>query len=110
MTAPSKVKGDKAEREAVELLRDTYELDVHRRFGAGQAADSGDLVLGPHFVAQVKSWADFGRACLDAADGAADQARVAGLPYGIGLARRRGGRWVATMDLDTLAAIVRALS
>jgi hypothetical protein len=81
MTAPAKRKGDKAEREIVDLLYGPYDLDVRRRFGAGQAADSGDLILGPHFVAQVKSWADFGRACIDAADGAiaAEFTRIGGL-------------------------------
>jgi hypothetical protein len=108
VTGPAKRKGDKAEREALDLLRDLG-LDVHRNDGAGRPDDEADLTIENLVAVQVRDRADFGRACAEAALDAERQAFEAGVAYGVGLVRRRGGRWVVTMTPATFVAICAVL-
>jgi hypothetical protein len=109
MTAPSKRKGDDAERQAVELLA-SLGIEAFRLFGAGQTDDVGDLVSrNGALIVQVRSWQDVGRACFDGADAAERQALVhPTAALGVALVRRRGGRWAFTMTPDTLAWLLHA--
>ena len=108
MTTPAKAKGDRAEREAVELLR-SLGLHVRRRYGAGMPNDEADVLIGTVAVAQIRNLADYGRACHESALDAERQAATAGVAYGVGMARRRGGRFVVTMTPETFAAIAHAI-
>jgi hypothetical protein len=109
VTSPAKRKGDRAEREAVAMLTELG-VDAHRRYGAGVVDDLGDLVLVDGLVvAQVRDWSDFGRACAEAACDAERQAATSGAPIGIGIVRRRGGRFLITMTPATFAWVAHAL-
>ncbi len=61
-----KNKGDKAEREAAELLSERLPWKVRRKLGAGRMDDVGDLEINgcPECVIQVADWADKSKACL----------------------------------------------
>jgi hypothetical protein len=107
VTTPSRRKGDRAEREAVELLA-KLGLSARHRYGAGMRR-RGNLIIGTAFVAQVRNLADDGGACAESAIDAKRQATTAGVAYSVGMARRRGGRWVVTMTPDTFAALAYAL-
>jgi hypothetical protein len=109
VTGRSKRKGDDAEREALDVLR-SLGLDVRRNYGAGRPDDVADLTVEGLVAIQVRNHADFGRACVEAALDADRQALTAGLGYGVGLVRRRGGRWTVTMTPATLAAICAVLA
>ena len=61
---PQKNKGDKAEREACQLLTEFTGYEVERRFGAGQDKDKGDLVGIPNTVVQVTDMRDESEAVL----------------------------------------------
>jgi hypothetical protein len=109
MTAPSKRKGDDAERQAVELLA-SLGIDAYRLFGAGQTNDVGDLVSrNGALLVQVRNWQDVGRACFDGADAAQRQALAhPSAAVGVALVRRRGGRWAVTMTPHTMAYLLHA--
>lgn len=54
----SKAKGDRAEREVQELLRDLLHVPARRALGAGRLDDTGDIDGVPFTVIQVASWKD----------------------------------------------------
>ncbi len=107
MTSPSKRKGDAGEREVAKELADRLGLPVRRKLGAGRKDDEGDLEGVPGWTLETKSYTDVLRAINDGlADLAREQAN-AGTTFGAVLVRRRGGRWIAVMDLDGLATVMR---
>jgi hypothetical protein len=83
MTAPAKAKGDRAEREALQLLTELG-LEAKRNYGAGRPDDVADLTIASLFAVQVRDRADFGRACAEAALDADRQALEAGAEAGAG--------------------------
>lgn len=89
MANTRKVKGDRAERDAVTFLQTFVpELLVgmpQRKLGAGRAFDTGDLDVFEDAVVQVKNHADIASALRLAADGAAAQAKNARVPFGVGM-------------------------
>lgn len=87
---PAKAKGDAAEREVAALLADLLGLPVRRKLGAGRADDEGDLEGVPDWTLEREQV-------------------NAGTTFGAVLVRRRGGRWVAVMDLPGLATVMREL-
>jgi len=100
----SKRKGDRAEREAVTVLRglapDLVVASPQRLLGAGRREDTGDLWVFPGVTVQVKCRADPLNALRAAADGATAQAARAGSRFAVGLiplprARAHAVRWVA---------------
>jgi hypothetical protein len=107
VTGAAKRKGDDAERQATDVL-ESVGLTARRRYGAGVTDDLGDLTIGAHVVVQVRNWDDFGRACIDSSVAAERQAVNAGVALGVGMARRRGGRFVITMTPATFAWLVHA--
>ena len=64
MTNPKKRKGDKAEREAAELLTEVTGFDCQRNLSAGIPGDVGDIHGVPNCVIQVADWKDKSQACL----------------------------------------------
>jgi hypothetical protein len=100
----SKRKGDRAEREAVAVLRglapDLVVGRPQRLLGAGRREDTGDLWVFPGVTVQVKYRADPLHALRPAADAATVQAGRAGSGFAVGLvplpgARAHAVRWVA---------------
>ena len=103
----SKNKGDAAEREVATLLADLLGLPVRRKLGAGRADDEGDLEGVPDWTLEVKNYASLADGINEGlADLEREQAN-AGTTFGACLVRRRGGRWIAVMDLNGLATVVR---
>ena len=107
MANSNKRKGDRAEREAVAVLRalapDLVVGRPQRLLGAGRREDTGDLWVFPGVTVQVKWRADplhALHALRAAADGATVQGARAGSGFAVGLvplpgARSAAVRWVA---------------
>ncbi|MPV50139.1 hypothetical protein GCG21_08995 [Pseudactinotalea sp. HY160] len=107
MANASKNKGDRAEREAVEYLRDQVPgllvENAMRMLGAGRSDDIGDLRVFPDVAVQVRNYKldSIGAAVRSSAVDARTQAANGLLPHGLGLVpypRARAGtvRWIAT--------------
>lgn len=107
MPHPSKVKGDRAELEAVawfkEHAADEVVWDAQRMLGAGRAEDIGDLKVLADTAVQVKAYKDtaLSAGLYQAAAGARDQALRARHPYQVGMvlvprARAHQVRWAAS--------------
>lgn len=107
MTSRQRNKGNAAEREAAHLLADLTGWPIRRRLQEGRADDTGDLEGVPDTCVQVKNYADPLRAIREGLPELRAQQERAGCPFGALLVRRRGGRWVAVMELDQLAALLR---
>ena len=104
MANSNKRKGDRAEREALEVIcglaPDLVVPRPQRLLGAGRREDTGDLWVLPGVTVQVKHRADPANAIRLAAVGSAVQAVRAGCAFAVGLVpipRARGGtvRWAA---------------
>ena len=61
MTNPQKRKGDKAEREAAELLTEVTGFKCQRNLSAGIPGDVGDIYGIPNCVVQVADYKDKNR-------------------------------------------------
>jgi hypothetical protein len=103
--AGRKRKGDKAERETLELLRDHLGEHLTRNRLEG-ANDHGDITL-PHCAVQVKSYADIARAIREGLEGMRDQKVNANVPWGSVFVRRRGGRYMVVMDAEDWISMYR---
>ena len=115
MPNPSKRKGDRAELEVAALLADLLGVDVRRKLGAGRADDTGDLDAPPgsvldQWVLEVKNYADLSAAIRDGLDDAERERANARRPFCAALVRRRGGRWIAVLDLTMFAGVLRELA
>jgi len=105
---PSKTKGDNAEREVCKILADLTGFPVRRKLGAGRADDTGDVFGIPDCTVQVKNRpGDPLRSIREILTDLPTQQANAGTPFAVGLVRRRGGHWMAVMDLEQLAALLR---
>lgn len=93
MPNANKQRGDRAEREAAELLTDLLNTPVRRMLGAGRQDDVGDLDGVPDHVIQVASWADTAAAARVKPKEAEDQRENAGAEFAATLVRFRGGKW-----------------
>lgn len=99
----AKQKGDRGEREAVEVLKelapDLVLANAMRKLGAGRKEDTGDLHVFSDVTIQVKCMARLGEAIRDAASGARIQSERAGTEFHVGMApipraRRSGVHWL----------------
>jgi len=107
MTSPQRNKGNAAEREVAHLLADLTGWAVRRRLQEGRTDDTGDLEGVPDTCLQVKNYADVLRAIREGLPELRKQQARALSPFGALLVRRRAGRWIAVMELDQLAALIR---
>jgi len=107
MTNSAKSKGDTAEREVCARLADLTGWPVRRKLGAGRADDTGDVHGIPDTTCQVKSYTDVLRAIREGLPELRTQQANSGTPFAALLVRRRGGHWIAVMDLEQLAALLR---
>jgi Holliday junction resolvase len=100
VTSPQARKGNAAERELAKILTDELGVTVRRKLGAGRLDDEGDLEGLRDTTVEVKNYADTLRAISDGlADLRREQANAA-TTFGVCFVRRRGGRWLAVMDVD----------
>lgn len=95
MVSPNKARGDRAEREAAELLANLLGVTVRRKLGAGRTnaagGDTGDLEGVPDHAIQVANWVDLATALRHKPAAAVEQAERAGVRHGVALIRLRGG-------------------
>lgn len=108
MTGPAKRKGDRAEREAAQLVGFLLDLPVRRLLGAGRRDDRGDLDV-PGWAVQVADWTSDVSAFRVKPVDADEQARRSG-GYGIALLRLRGGDFRVAMTVTTWARIHHELT
>lgn len=109
MSNPAKNRGDRAEREAAELLSQLLDLPIRRKLGAGRKDDEGDLEGLPGFALQVVDWKDIMSALRQKPLGAEQQRINAKAPHAATLMRMRGGQWRVVMTAPQFAALVKAL-
>ena len=106
MTSPQAAKGARAERELASLLSDQLGVVVQRRRNLGTHEDIGDLIV-PGWTVEVKNYADLATGInVGLKDLEREQAN-AGTTFGVCFVRRRGGRWIAVMDLPQIATVIR---
>lgn len=115
MTNPSKLKGDRAEREAAQLLADLLGVDCRRKLGAGRTDDTGDLDAPPGscldgWVLEVKNYRDILAAIRDGLADAEREQSNSRSPFGAAMIRRPGGRWFVAMTPEQFAAVVREVA
>tara|TARA_R100000458_G_scaffold44500_1_gene42574 strand:+ start:137 stop:478 length:342 start_codon:yes stop_codon:yes gene_type:complete len=105
-----KNKGDKAEREAAELLSEKLPWKARRKLGAGRMDDVGDLEIDgcPECVIQVADWSDKSKACLQKPREAEMQRWNAKAKYAASMIRWRGGHWRIVMTVDQFARLLTA--
>jgi hypothetical protein len=104
---PQKNKGDKAEREAADVLSLETEYKVERRFGAGMENDKGDLVGIPNFAIQVADWQNKSAACLIKPREVEQQRINAGVDHAMTMVRFRGGNWRVVMTVEQFAKLIK---
>ena len=107
MTTPSKRKGDKAELELARILADLLGMKVRRKLGAGRRDDEGDLEGIPGWTIECKNYADLARGINEGLEDLEREQANAGTTFGVCFVRRRGGRWIAVMDLPQIATVIR---
>ena len=107
-----KNKGDRAEREAAELLSKATGYEVRRQLGAGRTnsagGDVGDLDGIPDTIVQVADWTDKSAACLEKPREAEMQRWNAKAKYAASMIRWRGGQWRMVMTVDQFARLISA--
>lgn len=104
-----KAKGDRAEREAADLLTELLGTPVRRKLGAGRQDDTGDLDGVPDHVVQVANWADTAAAARLKPEGAEQQRINAGEPHAATLIRFRGGTYRVVLTLEQWARYLAAI-
>ncbi|MCP9889071.1 hypothetical protein KBY96_14180 [Cyanobium sp. ATX 6A2] len=109
MPNAQKGRGDRAEREAAELLTLLLGLPIRRKLGAGRSDDVGDLDGLSDFVLQVADWKDAARAVREKPEGAEQQRLNAQAPHAATLVRFRGGCWRVALTPEQWARLVLEL-
>lgn len=99
----SKSKGDRAEREIAALVNSLTGWPARRKLGAGRLDDAGDIDGIPDCTAQVKDFADIGRAVREALHDLEQQRLNAGTTHAVAFIRRPGGRWIAVQTVEMWA-------
>lgn len=103
----SKAKGDRAELEVQQLLRDLGFPAARRKLGAGRRDDMGDIDGIPDHVIQVCDWTDV-RAAIRHKPVDADEQRInAGVAHAATFVRLRGGVWRVVLTPDQWAGYAR---
>lgn len=109
MANAAKARGDRAEREAAELLTLLLGLPIRRKLGAGRLDDQGDLEGLAGFALQVADWRDVARAVREKPMGAERQRTNGALPHASTLVRFRGGTWRVVLTPEQWSRLVLAL-
>ena len=109
MANAQKGRGDRAEREAAELLSLLLGLPIRRKLGAGRLDDQGDLDGLSGFALQVADWKDVARAAREKPAAAERQRHHAAAPHAATLVRCRGGLWRVVLTPEQWARLVLEL-
>tara|TARA_R100001463_G_scaffold2890_2_gene11962 strand:+ start:1670 stop:1990 length:321 start_codon:yes stop_codon:yes gene_type:complete len=104
---PQKNKGDKAEREAAEILSDALNIEVKRNLSAGIPGDVGDLYGVPNTVVQVADWQNKSAACLVKPREVEKQRKNAGVDHAMTMVRFRGKNWRVVMTVEQFASLIK---
>ena len=107
MSNSQKDKGDKAEREAAELISELTGYEVRRKLGAGRKDDEGDLEGLPNVTIQVANWKNTASAAIQKPKGAEDQRENAGTDYAATFVRFRGGTFRVVLTPEQWLAYVK---
>jgi len=108
MTNPNKRKGDKAEREAAELLTEVTGFECQRNLSAGIPGDVGDIHGLPNCVVQVADWKDKNKACLVKPREVETQRKNAGVDFVASMVRFRGGQWRMVLTPEQFNTLLQA--
>ena len=108
MANPQKKKGDKAEREAAELLTKVTGFEWQRNLSAGIPGDVGDIYGIPNCVVQVCDWKDKNRACLVKPREVEIQRENAGVDFVASMVRFRGGEWRVVLTPEQFNTLLQA--
>lgn len=100
MTGKSKAKGDRAEREAAELLTALTGMNCRRMLGAGRSDDVGDIDGIHSHAIQVANWKDTAAAAIQKPLGAEQQRINAAAAYAMTMVRFRGGQWRVVLTME----------
>lgn len=109
MANAQKGRGDRAEREAAELLTLLLGIPIRRKLGAGRLDDQGDLDGLSGFALQVADWKDVARAAREKPAAAERQRRNAAAAHAATLVRFRGGLWRVVLTPEQWARLVLQL-
>lgn len=105
MTGRQKRKGDRAEREAADLLSTMFGVPVRRRLGAGRQDDTGDLDGLTGWVVQVADWGDTA-AAVRIKPIEAEQQRINAREHNaMTMLRLRGGDWRIVLTPEQFARL-----
>jgi len=107
MTNSSKQKGDRAELEVQNLLRDHLGIPCRRALGAGRQDDIGDIHGIPNTVLQVANWKNVTAALRYKPDEAERQRQVANVDFAATFLRLRGGVWRVALTPEQYFAMWR---
>lgn len=109
MANAAKRKGERAEREAAEMLTELLGLPMRRKLGAGRLDDIGDLDGLQDCVIQVADWpSDTLRAVREKPVAAEVQRLQANAPFAMTAIRMRGGLWRIVQTPEQWAQLYRA--
>jgi len=108
MTNPQKMKGDRAEREAAELLTEVTGFTCQRNLSAGIPGDVGDIYGIPNCVVQVCDWENKSRACLDKPREVEIQRENAGVDFVASMVRFRGGNWRVVLTPEQFNTLLQS--
>lgn len=103
----SKKKGDRAELEVQQMLRDHLGVPARRKLGAGRQDDQGDIDGVPGTTISVANWRDLNAAIRTKLDPLEEQRVRAGTPFAAMFARRTGGRYVVVQTPEMWFALWR---
>jgi hypothetical protein len=101
-----RAKGNKAENEVRDYLRDQVGEHIARGRGEG-AEDRGDIAGLPMVACQVKNYVDIARAVNEGLKGVAVQKANAKAEWGAVWVRRRGGEFFVAMTADDWVSMYR---
>ena len=108
MANPQKQKGDKAEREAAELLTEVTGFECQRNLSAGIPGDVGDIYGIPNTVIQVCDWKDKSKACLVKPREVETQRENARVDFATTMVRFRGGQWRHVLTPEQFNTLLQA--
>ena len=108
MTNPQKRKGDKAEREAAELLTEVTGFECKRNLAAGIPDDVGVIYGIPNCVIQVADYKDKSQACLVKPREIETQRQNADVKFAASMVRFRGGQWRMVLTPEQFNTLLQA--
>lgn len=104
---PSKRKGDRAELEVQEILREELGVSARRALGAGRLDDIGDIHGVPNTAIQVVARKDVARAIREKLPEVEEQRRRAGATFAATFVRLPGGKYVVALSPEQWATMWR---